>query len=126
MQPQENSIEQDVSQVQEFTNPQESVETSQFNSFGPSTPIKENEPPIFEVPFIETRSNEEQNQSQILQPEIIQNESIATPITQVNFDAVKEVVQTFITKLDSLGFKSEADQFDLEDMYQVIFRIEKK
>ena len=57
-----------------------------------------------------------ETQTTMVPPTISQTSSFETAIA-----AIRECA----TKLESLGYKQEHDDFDLGDMYQVIFRIEK-
>ena len=63
-----------------------------------------------------TMATHVETQATMVPPTISQTSSFETAIA-----AIRECA----TKLESLGYKQEHDDFDLGDMYQVIFRIEK-
>ena len=63
-----------------------------------------------------TMASPVETQTTMVPPTISQTSSFETAIA-----AIRECA----TKLESLGYKQEHDDFDLGDMYQVIFRIEK-
>ena len=65
---------------------------------------------------VSTMATPVETQTTMVPPTISQTSSFETAIA-----AIRECA----TKLESLGYKQEHDDFDLGDMYQVIFRIEK-
>ncbi|MCM1370460.1 MAG: ParB/RepB/Spo0J family partition protein [Clostridium sp.] len=103
-----------VNQTYEQTNPTTiSNETMNFDSY--TQPVSSFEQPIsstinFSQPAVQPIYNETSPEVINVQPDV--------------YASAKEAIRECANKLMALGFKQEYDEFDLEDMYQVIFRIE--
>ena len=48
------------------------------------------------------------------------------PVGQNNMKQVIDIIRECSSKIEALGFEIETEEYDFEDMYQAIFKINKK
>lgn len=123
IQPQTNVFNFD-NLFQETSNNQQNVLNNQSvnQNYSSSTSNEFSNVPGFQTVTPTDNSTQFQNNTSTVQQP---NMDIKTNETSRNFEQAIQVINECASKLEQLGYKQEHDDFDLEDMYQVIFRIEK-
>ncbi len=120
-------IEQAQNIVQEQVQPTPMVDPFQQNTTVAQTPVNMQPAvePVQEVVQVQP-STIPNAVDQISVPNPMPEELSSTQVSQsFNFDSAIQAINECAAKLQQLGYKQEHDNFDLGDMYQVIFRIEK-
>ena len=81
-----------------------------------------------ELDFIEEFEDEEENNNQASETkeEIKEDKSIVIPETKLNnFKDVLQLIRDCSEKIEDAGFIIDTEEYDLDDMYQIIFKINK-
>ena len=77
-----------------------------------------------ELDFIEEFEDEEENDNQI--PETKEEKTIVIPETKItNFKDVLQLIRDCSEKIEEAGFMIDTEEYDLDEIYQVIFKINK-
>lgn len=77
-----------------------------------------------ELDFIEEFEDEEENDNQI--PETKEEKTIVIPETKItNFKDVLQLIRDCSEKIEEAGFMIDTEEYDLDEIYQVIFKIKK-
>lgn len=94
----------------------------------PEAPV-ENVVPTFNPTYTEPTVNVQPTQSPVMQQPMAAEPSVSpvqpAPAEQSNIRSAIDIIRNCSSQLNALGFNVELEEYDLENMYQVIFKINK-
>ena len=133
-----NALFEELNEIENSINNSNTIKPINSESTEPQEkeePIKIEQPTIEDdddLDFIEEFEDEELEQKDTKQPEETKNEeikeqpTIVIPETKItNLKDVIGLIRECSEKIENAGFMIDTEELDLEDMYQVIFKINK-
>ena len=132
---QQASAPQSIPEVP-YTNPIQETPSEEFNaSVGNSTNLFSFGPTSSETNFNSAQPAPQQPQNSVPEPIIItdytkqydpimpQTENV--PISKVDFKEVIAAIRECSSKIESYGYRIDVEEYDLTNLYQVVFKIDK-
>ena len=117
------SINQPNEQINQFTQPEPAVANQQF--FGnPVDPMNQSQVNIPNIPNINSNNNIPSFKPE--EPQVVTPQMNIQTMNQGGIRQAIDELRNVTNKLEGMGFKIETEEFDLENAYQVIFRISKQ
>lgn len=128
-----NALLEELSEIENSINNSNTIKPIESEKKEEKEPeVKKEEQPKFiqqptveddELDFIEEFEDEEQ-ENQI--PETKEEKTIVIPETKINnFKDVLQLIRDCSEKIEDAGFIIDTEEYDLDDMYQIIFKINK-
>ena len=79
-----------------------------------------------DLDFIEEFEDESEDETPINKEESMSEQAIVIPETRItNFKDVLQLIRDCSEKIEDAGFIIDTEEYDLDDMYQIIFKINK-
>lgn len=117
------SINQPNEQINQFPQPEPAVANQQF--FGnPVDPMNQSQVNIPNIPNINSNNNIPSFKPE--EPQVVTPQMNIQTMNQGGIRQAIDELRNVTNKLEGMGFKIETEEFDLENAYQVIFRISKQ
>ena len=132
-----NALLEEISEIENSINNSNKIKPIESEKKEEKEPeVKKEEQPKFiqqptveddELDFIEEFEDEEQeNQIPETKEEIKEEKTIVIPETKINnFKDVLQLIRDCSEKIEDAGFIIDTEEYDLDDMYQIIFKINK-
>lgn len=132
-----NALLEELSEIENSINNSNTIKPIESEKKEEQEPeVKKEEQPKFiqqptveddELDFIEEFEDEEQeNQIPETKEEIKEEKTIVIPETKINnFKDVLQLIRDCSEKIEDAGFIIDTEEYDLDDMYQIIFKINK-